>query len=138
MTITIKSRRGGAVLYESARPSLREALAEAVKAGANLYGANLDGANLRGAGITFDAGPSGRGWLIRLDAEGRYQPDAPWLVSIGCWRDHPLDDLRDLIEDRADWPEAEGAECDRRRPYLRAVLALCEAHIAYQEAVAAA
>ena len=116
--------------------------------GADLYGADLRGADLRGAdlrgadlygaylygdvGITFDTGPSGRGWLIRLTDEGLYQPDAPWRITIGCWRGRTLDGLRDLIEDRVEWPEAGGDERDRRRPYLRAILALCEAHIAYQ------
>ena len=102
--------------------------------GADLGGADLGGADLRGAdlgALTFSAGPSGDGWLIRLDAEGKATVDGEWTISIGCWLNKTLDQLRDLIEDKVPWPEAEGAERERRRPYLRAVLALCEAHIAY-------
>lgn len=57
-------------------------------------------------------------------------PDG-WRVTIGCWRDHALEDLADLIEDRAEWPEATGAERERRRPVLAAVHALCVAHAEY-------
>ncbi len=97
--------------------------------GADLTGANLCEANLYNAeipfdlGISFDAGPSGTGWLVRSDRG--------WIITIGCFRRKTLDDLRDLIADRAEWPSARGAEKDRRRPYLRAALAMCEAHIAY-------
>ena len=105
--------------------------------GADLGGADLGGAYLGGAylrALTFSAGPSGDGWLIRLDAEGKATVDGEWTISIGCWLNKTLDQLRDLIEDKVPWPEAEGAERERRRPYLRAVLALCEAHIAYEAA----
>ena len=120
-------------------------LTGAYMAGANLYGANLSSANLTSAnltraylspecGITFDAGPSGKGQLVRLDSEGKAttDPDGIWTLTIGCLRDVTLDYLRDLIADKIAWPEATGEERERRRPYLRAVLALCEAHIAYQ------
>lgn len=106
--------------------------------GANLRGADLSGAGLVGArlaptdGLTFYAGPSGPGHLIPLDANGKHDRDGEWHVTIGCWQDKTLDDLRALINDEAEWPEATGYERDRRRPYLRAVLAMCEAHIAYQ------
>lgn len=99
--------------------------------GANLRGANLWGADLREAnllyanlwgGMAVTAGRSGDGCLVPT-------PDG-WRITIGCWRDHTLDDLRDLIEDRVEWPEAKGDEREFRRPRLRAVLALCEAHIA--------
>ena len=104
--------------------------------GANLYAANLRGANLAAAdGITFNAGPSGHGHLLPLDADGKHDRTGRWRITIGCWRHKTLDDLRALIDDKAEWPEAEGDERDRRRPYLAAVLALCEAHIAYHEAV---
>lgn len=91
---------------------------------ADLWGANLCGANLWG-GLPIQAGASGSGYLIPT-------PDG-WRITIGCWNAHTLDDLRDLIEGRADWPEATGDERDRRRPMLRAVLALCEAHIGQHE-----
>ena len=109
--------------------------------GADLGRADLGGADLRGAnGLTFSAGPSGQGWLIRLDSEGKASTsaDATWYVNIGCWRDKTLADLRDLIDDKAEWPEAKGRERERRRPYLRAILALCEAHIAYESSREAA
>ena len=96
--------------------------------GANLRDADLRGANLRGAGswggMPIQAGTSGDGYLIPT-------PDG-WRVTIGCWCYKTLGDLRDLIEDRAEWPEARGEERERRRPMLRAVLALCEAHISQQ------
>lgn len=104
-------------------------LAGADLLGANLLGADLLGADLWGAnlwgGLPIQAGASGSGYLIPTP-EG-------WRITIGCWNEHTLDDLRDLIEDRAEWPEAAGAERDRRRPMLRAVLALCEAHIGQHE-----
>lgn len=107
--------------------------------GAQLKGADFHMADLTGAvldekdGITFDAGPSGRGHMLRLDADGYFDPNGEWRITIGCWQDKSLEDLRDLIEDKVNWPEAEGPERERRRPYLRAILALCEAHINYQE-----
>ena len=104
----------------------------------NLSGSELRHSNLRGSdlssvgGITFSAGPSGDGWMIKLK-DGRWtDDDGVWALTIGCFEHRTLDDLRDLIEDRKEWPEARGAERERRRPYLRAVLALCEAHIAYK------
>ncbi|MFL0711626.1 MAG: pentapeptide repeat-containing protein [Microcella pacifica] len=93
---------------------------------ANLRGANLRGADLRGANLWGGmpiSTPSGSGYLVPT-AEG-------WQVTIGCWRNHSLDDLRALVETDADWPEATGAERDRRRPILAAVLTLCEAHAVY-------
>ena len=99
--------------------------------GANLTGADLTGANLRGAdlwGANYWGGmpistPSGEGYLIPT-------PDG-WRITIGCWRDHTLDDLRALIEDRAEWPEATGTLRERRRPILAAVLTIAEAHTEY-------
>ena len=99
--------------------------------GANLTGANLGGANLTGANLTganYWGGmpistPSGEGYIIPT-------PDG-WHITIGCWRNHTLDDLRALIEDRAEWPEATGTLRERRRPILAAVLTLAEAHTEY-------
>ena len=99
--------------------------------GADLGGANLWGANLRGAdlwGANYWGGmpistPSGEGYLIPT-------PDG-WHITIGCWRNHTLDDLRALIEDRAEWPEATGTLRERRRPILAAVLTLAQAHTEY-------
>ena len=92
---------------------------------ADLRNADLRGANLWG-GLPIQAGSSGSGYLVPT-------PDG-WRITIGCWADKTLDDLRDLIADRVEWPEAAGAERDRRRPMLAAVLALCEAHIDQQPA----
>ena len=85
--------------------------------------ADLRGANLWG-GMPVQAGRSGTGYLVPT-------PDG-WRITIGCWRDKTLDDLRDLIEDRTEWPDAKGEERERRRPILAAVLALCKAHIGQQ------
>ena len=92
---------------------------------ANLWGADLWGADLWG-GLPIQADASGSGYLIPT-------PDG-WRITIGCWRNHTLADLADLIADRVEWPEATGDERDRRRPMLTAVLALCEAHIGQQPA----
>ena len=129
----------------------RANLSRAYLYGANLYGADLRGADLCGAdlrgaylsgadlsradldstdGFAFDAGPSGYGWIIPITG-GKHDQRGQWRITIGCWRDHTLADLRAIIADEVDWPEAEGEERERRRPYLRAVLALCEAHLAY-------
>ena len=67
--------------------------------------------------------PSGDGYLLPT-------PDG-WRITIGCWRNHTLDDLRDLITDKTEWPEATGEERERRRPILAAVLDLAEAHTEY-------
>ena len=75
-------------------------------------------------GLPIQAGASGDGFMVPT-------PDG-WRITIGCWRNKTLDDLRDLIEDRVDWPQARGEERERRRPMLRAVLATCEAHIEQQ------
>ena len=94
--------------------------------GANLWGANLWGANLWGAnlwGAMAVSVPSGEGVLVPTP-EG-------WRISIGCWTNKTLDDLRDLIEDKAEWPEASGEERERRRPSLVALLATAEAHADY-------
>ena len=89
--------------------------------GANLWDANLTGANYWG-GMPIST-PSGEGYLIPT-------PDG-WHITIGCWRNHTLDDLRALIEDRAEWPEATGTLRELRRPILAAVLTLAQAHTEY-------
>ena len=92
--------------------------------GADLWGANLWGANLSGA-MPIST-PSGSGYLVPT-AEG-------WRITIGCWRDKTLDDLRALVAGD-DWPESTGAERERRRPIMAGLLALCEAHVVYHRAV---
>lgn len=93
---------------------------------ANLAGVNLEDANLADSnhwgGMPIST-PSGDGYLIPT-------PDG-WRITIGCWRNRTLDELRDLIEDRAEWPEARGTLRERRRPILAAVLNLAEAHTEY-------
>ena len=49
--IQIKSKIDGTVLHESSKKSIRLALEEAVKEGADLEGANLEGANLEDADL---------------------------------------------------------------------------------------
>lgn len=97
--------------------------------GADLWGADLRGANLWGAnrwgGMPIQAGRSGSGFFVPT-------PDG-WRLTIGCWENKTVDDLRDLIEDRVEWPQASGRERERRRPMLVAVLALCEAHMVLHE-----
>ena len=100
-------------------------LYEADLSGADLRGANLRGANLSGAlgGILrIDGLPSGQVTIIPT-VDG-------WRIKVGCWGWGALDALRDLIAG-TDWPDAEGAEQDRRRPGLAAVLAIADAHTAY-------
>ena len=98
--------------------------------GADLYRADLSGADLYRANLSgavhehimpINAGASGMGALYP-QADG-------WRVSIGCWRHRTLDDLDDLLADRADWPEAVGEERERRRPLLAAIRATCGAFI---------
>ena len=98
--------------------------------GAYLYWANLSGADLSGANLSgvihphvmpISAGASGMGALYP-QADG-------WHVSIGCWRHHTLDELADLLADRITWPEAVGAERERRRPLLKAVHTACLAFV---------
>ena len=98
--------------------------------GAYLYWADLSGANLSGANLSgvihphvmpISAGASGMGALYP-QADG-------WHVSIGCWRHHTLDELADLLADRITWPEAVGAERERRRPLLKAVHTACLAFV---------
>lgn len=93
---------------------------------ANLTDIGLIRADLRETdlcdGFTFTALPSGDGYFIPT-------PHG-WRITIGCWDHKTLDDLRALINDEAEWPEAEGRERERRRPILAGLLALCEAHAA--------
>ena len=88
--------------------------------GANLYGANLYGASVSHPLLSCDT-PSGRLTLVPLHDH--------WHLRIGCWTG-TTDDLRTLIAGD-DWPEAEGAEQDKRRPVLAAIADLVDAHIAY-------
>lgn len=109
--------------------------------GADLRWANLRWANLRGTNlfradlykangglVALPTTPSGDGFLVPTRGG--------WRVSIGCWRDATLDDLRYLVTDlNAEWPEATGDERERRRPILAAILAFCDAHVAYHEGI---
>ena len=96
--------------------------------GADLRGANLRDANLRGANLwdadlrvlTVDGLPSGRVALIPT-CDG-------WDLNVGCWSGS-VSDLEELIATNEGWPEASGEECDRRRPGLQALIALCLAHM---------
>lgn len=83
--------------------------------GANLWGANLQGAHLLVAGIVgLGETPSGSA-LVFPTCDG-------WVMQVGCWRGSP-DELRALIARDWDWPEADGDEITRRRPYLELILA---------------
>jgi hypothetical protein len=50
--ITILSRWSGKVLYSCAKATIKEAVLQAIKDGADLSGANLSGANLSGANLS--------------------------------------------------------------------------------------
>lgn len=52
---------------------------------------------------------------------------AGWRVRVGCWQGD-LDGLDALIHGDDPWPEAQGAEKDRRRPYLEAFIAAARHH----------
>lgn len=96
--------------------------------GADLRHADLRGADLRGAYLwgadlrvlTVDGLPSGRVALIPT-CDG-------WDLNVGCWSGS-VSDLEELIATNEGWPEASGEECDRRRPGLQALIALCRAHM---------
>ena len=90
---------------------------------ADLRDANLRDANLRDADLrvlTVDGLPSGRVALIPT-CDG-------WDLNVGCWSGS-VSDLEELIATNEGWPEASGEECDRRRPGLQALIALCLAHM---------
>ena len=53
MTIEIKHRYSGKVLYSSDAVSVKAAVAEAIKSGSNLRGSNLSGSNLRGSDLSY-------------------------------------------------------------------------------------
>lgn len=91
---------------------------------ANLRAAEMRRTNLRGAiwyGLRIDGLPSHQLTLVPTPYG--------WDLSVGCWHGTP-DLLRELIAQDRNWPEAEGDEITRRRPYLHAALALCEVHMA--------
>lgn len=90
---------------------------------ADLRGADLRYANLRGVywdGLQIAGLPSGQ-LILTPTCDG-------WKLKVGCWKGTP-DQLRALIAQDEGWPEAKGEEVTRRRPYLEAALALCEAHM---------
>ena len=94
----------------------------------DLRGADLRDTDLRGAYLwdadlrvlTVDGLPSGRVALIPT-CDG-------WDLNVGCWSGS-VSDLEKLIATNEGWPEASGEECDRRRPGLQAIIALCLAHM---------
>ena len=73
LKIQIKSVFGNVLFeYEKENNTIKDALIEAVKSGANLSGANLSGADLRGAKL-----PIGRcKWSVSYTIEG--------VINIGC------------------------------------------------------
>ena len=95
---------------------------------ANLRYADLRGTDLRDANLwrcgggvlTLNGLPSGGVTLIPT-CDG-------WDLSVGCWSGS-VSDLEELIATNEGWPEASGEECDRRRPGLQALVALCLAHM---------
>lgn len=135
----LRAARSKGLRPEAVGADLREAnLREADLYGSDLIGANLIGANLTRANLTranlnhrslLDAGivdlgntPSGPA-VIFPTPQG-------WWMQIGCWSGTP-EDLVALIAKDDGWPEAEGVEITRRRPYLELVLA--HAHLVITE-----
>ena len=103
--------------------------------GANLSWANLHGANLSEADLSWANLSGALGGILRIDGLPSGQvtiiPTVDgWRIKVGCWGWDTLDALRDLIAG-TDWPDAEGAEQDDRRPGLAAVLASAAFHAAY-------
>ena len=96
--------------------------------GADLYDANLRCAILRGANL-YDARWGGLE-INRLPSGTLHLTPTPggWRITLGCWYGTP-EQLRDLIAQDQGWPEAEGDEITRRRPYIHAALALCDLHM---------
>lgn len=86
----------------------------------NFWEADIQGADLW-SGLRVDGLRSGQATMVPT-------PDG-WALRVGCWTG-TVDDLRTMISTDEDWPEAEGAECARRRPQLMALITLCEAHMA--------
>ena len=137
---------------EEAREIIRQARATGVRIdlrgadlrGAYLRNADLRGADLRGAdlrGADLRGADGMRHWLIVTglpSGDAWYGPaEDGWRVTIGCYRDRTLNELRALVAQDEGWPEARGVEVARRRPALLAWIAMCEAWEAlYPTAVA--
>jgi hypothetical protein len=144
--VQVKAWRSGHPGERITDQLLRDLLGLDTLRGANLGGANLRGADLRDANLwgadLRDANRWGAdlrdaiGGVLRIDGLPSGQvtmvPTCDgWRITIGCWTEHSLADLAALIADEDEWPEATGAERERRRPLLAAVLALAEAHATY-------
>lgn len=115
------------------REFLQRILAVGNLRGADLRGVDLRGVDLRAADLraadlrgcvggvlTLNGLPSG-GVILIPTCDG-------WDLSVGCWSGS-VSDLEKLIATNEGWPEAIGEECDRRRPGLQALIALCRAHM---------
>lgn len=96
-----------------------------------LAGANLTGADLRHSGLT--------GWgvlvLLRVLPSGDAQlvpTPAGWAMRVGCWGGTPAE-LRELVSQDEDWPEARGSQVAQRRPGLLALLDLVDFHTAQRD-----
>lgn len=91
--------------------------------GSDLYMARTSGTMFtsdHGVGIYAQAGlPSGPVYMFPT-SEG-------WELHVGCWYGS-VNDLEWMISSDEGWPEAEGEECDRRRPGLQALVASLRAH----------
>lgn len=101
---------------------------------ADLRDADLTGADLRGAHLN-DAGLRGAlGGVFEVTGLHPYQavmvPTVNgWRLRIGCW-EGTAEDLRDLIAQDDDWPEARGAQVTARRPLLNVLADMCDVHAA--------
>jgi hypothetical protein len=98
MTVEIKNRWTGAVLFTSQVETVREALEEAVKVRANLAGANLAGAYLvraNLAGAYLDGANLDGANLAGANLDGAYLVRAN---GIGDWAKAIRDDIRAVLD----------------------------------------
>lgn len=87
--------------------------------GATLYRTNMTDVDM--CGLLLNGLPSGELAFIPT-ANG-------WYLTIGCWTG-TTDELREMIAEDDDWPEAMGREVARRRPMLAGAADMCDAFAA--------
>lgn len=151
MSIEIKSVTGRVLYTSGTAKNIFEALEEAIRARANLANANLAWAKLTGADLTganlanadlanANLACANLTWAALTEATILSMTGLPsghavfmptpegWSLRVGCWTG-TLQQFRDMING-TDWPEATGAEQDRRRPGLLALALQCDSHMA--------
>ena len=145
--IEIKNRWTGKVIYTSQKETLREAVIEAVKSGANLSGANLRDADLSGSDLSYanlsgsnlsasDLSGSDLRRADLSDADLRYAEKIPmfckWthgitndhLIHIGC-------EKRTIEEWDSFFASDKVISTERNTPEFKQIQAVYEAYKAY-------